>query len=292
MLKHSALVALALLALLLLLCWLGGGQSQLPPAPAAEPASVASAPALPAVPLTAEVVRAPITAEVPPLKTPAAASPAPGVGALRGLILDETGRALAEAAVSVVQEALDGSARQSRWARSNADGYFEIAEIPAGLWSLRLARRGPRLTHAEWCHGDVQIHAGQTAWTEVRLEGARTLTGRFLLPGEEGLGLALVLRTLDPPVRVVAECAIVLSAELDQLEADPESNPEEARSGEFWLWGLSPARYELLIYLDVARQRWVRREADLRHGDGDFGTEVLRWEDFLAPSTLSGASPR
>lgn len=292
MLKHSALVALVLLALLLLLCWLGGGRSTPPPAAVPEQALAAPTPPLPAAPLAADVERAPVPETPLPTAAPAEAAPVADLGALRGLILDETGAGLADAAVAVVQDPRDGAARQSRWTRSNADGYFEIAGIPAGRWSLRLTRRGPRLTQAEWCHGEVQIHAGQTAWTEVKLEGAHTLTGRFLLPGEDGLGLALVLRTMDPPIREIGECTVLMSAELDQLEADPESNPAEARSGEFWFWGLAPARYEILINLDVARQRWVRREADLRHGDGDLGTEVLRWEDFFAAPPASGATPR
>lgn len=286
MLRKGAIAAAALLGLLLILGWLGSGGPEAAPLPRPQREVPQPGPPAAAAPLAA-VERTPALGTAPEESAEPAAAPAPETGALRGLIRDETGLALPDAAICVVQDPLDGSLRQSRWARSNADGYFEIAAVPAGLWSLRLARRGPRLMQAESCQGEVQIHAGQTSWVEVALEGSRTLTGRFLMAGEDGLGLSLVLRSVDPPVRQVGESVAVMSAELEQLEADPEANPEEARSGEFWFWGLAPARYELSVYLDVARQRCVRREVDLRHGDGDLGTEVLRWEDFFSPRSAA-----
>lgn len=280
MLRRSALVIAILLAALLL--WLGAGSGE-PAAPALHSAAAAPAPELqPAPPLPPQPARAGFGAGAS--RDPAvAAEAAPPVdtGMLRGLVLDPEGEPLADAAISVIQERPEGAGRQARWTRTNADGYFEIPSIPPGIWSLRLARRGPRLTQAECCQGEVAIHAGQTSWMDVALAGTRTLTGRFLVPGEDGLGLALVLRAADPPQREAGAAMAVMSAELDQAEAGEEANPAEALSGEFWFWGLAPGRYQLDVYLDLSRRHCVSRAVDLRAGDGDLGTEVLRWEDFF-----------
>jgi hypothetical protein len=284
-LKRAALAGGAILSALLLLTWIQWKSFPAQGMEGVAPEPVLRQETLPPAVLRREDVEGSLT--TPDDEVVIQPAPEAQNGMLRGLLLDQEGAPLADSAVSLIQDRHDGAGRSARWARSNADGYFEIEDIPPGTWSLRLARRGPRQTQAEWCWGEIQIHAGQTTWTDVSLAGTRTLTGRLLMAGEDGLGLALVLRAAEPPQQEIGETCVVMSEDLDLAEAGDEPNPAAARSGEFWFWGLAPARYELFIYLDVPRQRWVRRAVDLRHGDGDLGTEVLRWEDFLSETALS-----
>lgn len=291
MLARGKLAAAALLTALLLWLWMGLDGSS----PSSKPEALeetASTSVLPAATLVERFDRSAaeetITADS---ITAADDAPAAATGMLRGLVLDSDEEPVAEAAVSVIQDLHDGAERRARWAKTNGDGYFEIPSIPAGTWSMRLTRRGPRQTQGEWCRGDVAVFAGQATWLDVSLAGTRTLTGRFLVPGEDGLGLSLVLRSADPPQQEVGESTAIMSAELDELESGEDANPGEARSGEFWFWGLAPARYELFVYLDLPRRHWVRRSVDLRHGNGDLGTEVLHWEDFFAESASSALAP-
>lgn len=291
MLARGNLAAAILLTALVLWLWIGldGGR---PPSISKAPEATATTPAPPAAALMESLERSAAGATMTEDSITAADdSPSTATGMLRGLVLDAAGEPVAEAAVSVIQDLHDGAERHARWAKTNADGYFEIPSIPAGPWSLRLTRRGPRMTQAEWCRGEVSVFAGQATWLDISLAGTRTLTGRFLVPGEDGLGLSLVLRSADSPQQEVGESTAIMSAELDQLELGEDANPSEARSGEFWFWGLAPAQYELFVYLDLPRRHWVRRSVDLRPGNGDLGTEVLHWEDFFAESASSALAP-
>jgi Carboxypeptidase regulatory-like domain len=89
----------------------------------------------------------------------------PGIGAIRGRVLDASGAPVAGAEITVTNEA----AGFSRTARSDARGNYALAELPVtGTYRLRAAMAG----FAPQERASIQLRAGKTAAIDVVLNPA------------------------------------------------------------------------------------------------------------------------
>ncbi|HKV07156.1 MAG TPA: TonB-dependent receptor [Thermoanaerobaculia bacterium] len=89
----------------------------------------------------------------------------PGIGAIRGRILDEAGAPVAGAEVTVTNQATGFS----RTAQSDEQGNYVLPELPlTGTYQIRATKEG-LLTQER---SDIQLRAGQTAAIDVVLSGA------------------------------------------------------------------------------------------------------------------------
>lgn len=89
----------------------------------------------------------------------------PGIGAIRGRILDEAGAPVAGAEITVTNQATGFS----RTARSGEGGTYLLPELPlTGTYTIRAAKEG--LVPQE--RADIQLRAGQTAAIDVVLGSA------------------------------------------------------------------------------------------------------------------------
>jgi hypothetical protein len=249
-------------------------------------AGVGTAPALPQ--RAAWVGPLPEPAAVAAAPAPAGAAPS---GLLRGQLLDAEGQPLLTASLGLSRSE-EPTAR--RGARADAAGFYEVADLAPGLWRLELRLTGPRGRACQVPLGAVEVPAGGTAWRDVRLDGARSITGVLRLADEDGLVLTLLLRRAAETERIVARTEAVLDATLERGEAareaafargarneDPGEIAARAISGEFWFAGLPPDLYELEIRLDAEGVLKQVRRVDLTRSDADLGVEHLLLDDFL-----------
>ncbi|HEY7215140.1 MAG TPA: carboxypeptidase-like regulatory domain-containing protein, partial [Thermoanaerobaculia bacterium] len=89
----------------------------------------------------------------------------PGIGAIRGQVLDASGAPVAGAEITVTNEATGFS----RTARSDAQGNYALVELPlTGTYRLRAAQEG--LAPQE--RAGIQLRAGKTAAIDVVLNPA------------------------------------------------------------------------------------------------------------------------
>ncbi|HVS00698.1 MAG TPA: TonB-dependent receptor [Thermoanaerobaculia bacterium] len=92
----------------------------------------------------------------------AALAQTPGIGAVRGRVLDESGAPVAGAEVTLTNQ----DTGFSRTARSDERGTYVLPELPVtGTYGIRVAKEG--LLAQE--RGDIQLRAGQTAAIDVVL---------------------------------------------------------------------------------------------------------------------------
>lgn len=319
MLIRAGIVA-AVIAGATLLLWQGGGSLRSsPPEPLAgaerlpPPAS-----ALDGLPESAVGRRAVApAAAAPPAQTPPAL-PAPEIGALRGILVD--GEALPMPHQVVLLRRGTGIAEQRLSVRTDADGMFEFAEVPAGSWRAGVLITPERGQASATALQTLEVFAEQRSWVDLWLIGARAVRGRILIE-EDGLPSGMVFeveaRPCADPERVVSD-TIAASDASEHFEPVPaqaelerrvvqeflEENPGaplpdqetitawaqdlaedlgEARLADgavFSLGGLHAEPHVVRIYLDVARERWAEVEVDLREGDVELGLLRLRFEDF------------
>jgi len=220
----------------------------------------------------------------------AGADPPSGTGGIRGLVLTAALEPVAHASVAVAQPA--GIRERGHGTHSNEDGHFELLEVPAGKWRVRVHVPGPRRTGNSLDCGEIVIFAGQVNWLELRVPGDRSVSGRLLEPDSDSLVVHLMLLHADDPSCIAAESEAVIDAELQReedrrvanpdhwREEDPREIPMGRHSGEFWMGGLAPGLYRLRIHWDAMRTYWIEREVDLRNGDADLGTLRLDFDEF------------
>ena len=148
---------------------------------------------------------------------------------IRGTVLERSsGHPIAESLV--VAEPVEGTHAAIQSARSNADGQFEFAALPAGAYLVLASHRGfaPAQYGQKRYKGSgvpVVLEESDTARVEIRLQRFGSISGTVL--DENGVGLAdhevVAYRNSRPPV-------LVAQTITDDL-------------GAYRLWGLEPGSY-------------------------------------------------
>lgn len=188
----------------------------------------------------------------------------PPMGAVRGEIRDDRGPA-AEAYVSLVP-ASDGVQGPGHSARTDAQGRFAVAELPAGeyrvLWVVPSedARRAPGMSV-------VTVKAGETA--ELKLGGAKPAgSARRLrvLAGDKPVAGASVQVFPAPPADESAAEEWMMQAQFGSVRAESDSNG--------WCEASAAKGGQYIVRADVMGKEGPEASyatvADLPAGDGPF----------------------
>jgi protocatechuate 3,4-dioxygenase beta subunit len=205
-----------------------------------------------AVVLLSFVWRAGIAAQ-PPAPPPPRDQPRPaptGTAALRGRVVDnETGRPLRRARISVSAAELG---RDSRTTSTNLDGRYELLELPAGRYTIRVSRSGY-----------LALQYGQRRpleqGTPLQLADKQAADGvDFALPRSSVIA-GRILDELSEPVAGVQVLAMRDAYWQGRRRLVPAGGPAAVTDdeGEYRVIGLAPGRY---VVMAILRDTWTVTE--------------------------------